>query len=77
MKNYVVVNNREELNNVLKIYKHKGWTPSVKGVERLDSESYPITIGYFDNYGWYKNAGHEDLGAKSDSRRCCCHVKRD
>lgn len=63
MKNYVVVNNREELNKILKIYKHKGWTPSVKGVERLDSKSYPITIGYFDNYGWYKNAGHEDLGA--------------
>jgi len=54
MKEYVKIENKNELEKVLNLYEQLQWTPTIKGLHREASgDIYPVVITHGDNWSFY------------------------
>ena len=65
MKEYVLVNNPQEMDTLLSLYKQLQWRATVSGLNyKMSSSSiYPVVVGHQDDYSWYLN-DHGNDGKK-------------
>ncbi len=57
MKQYVLVNNKEEMDKLLIHYKKLSWRANLTGLKAraIEQKNYPFAVGFCDDYSWYMN----------------------